>query len=214
MILSIKDNISSVAANLRKIRNNQLPFAISEAVNMTANDIAKQQRALAQRVFDRPTPFLLNGIFAGRSFKGIRAKKFAPTALLVPGSRFGRLNEAGRRVNQVIHRQTYGGIRTPSRTAIVVPTRKASVNRYGNLRNQAVKKLLNQKNVVVLGDREGFKPGIFRRRGDRLEFLVAFEKFTKYQKRFPYFEIAEATARNVAKSNFRVAYIKAVRTAR
>lgn len=207
--IDFSSNIKTFSKRLPDALKKQVPFATSLALNETARLVAKSQRSQASKYFDRPTPFLLNGIVRGNSWAGIRSDKRVKrfTATLIPGFIGGRgFGQAGKRVNQVLLRQTEGGKRTPDKRAIVVPTRKARLNRYGNMTQNQVKNLLNQKNVVSLGPRDGVKnPGIYRRgRGGRLTMLVAYEPSTQYRPLYPYYRIADG----VAKSQFGRVYAR------
>ena len=215
--ISVKSNIKTFTKKLPKYLKDQVPFATSVAINETAKKVAKAQVLQAKRTFDRPTPYLVSafGSTGGRgSFAGLRSTKRNLRAILIPGFN-KRDQQGGDRVNEVIKRQTEGGTRLPKGRALVVPTRQAKTNRYGNLTQGQVQKLLAQKNVVSLGRREGVEPGIYRRtRRGGLKMLIAYEPRAQYRKLFPYYRIANGVVNSQLDKEFRKAFAKAVRTAR
>lgn len=193
-MIKASSDLTKLQRKLPKIRR-KLMFAESEALNQTANIAAKAQRAQADKIFDRPTPFLLNGIFNPRGklgFVGIFSRFNTLRAELIPGAPRGQLKAGGKRINRVIALQAMGGTRTPPKRALPVPTAKARRNKFGNLSRTYIKTLLAKDNHVQLGLREGVQPGIYRReRNGRLSMLVAWEPRTKYRAIFPYYQIAK-----------------------
>lgn len=217
MRISIKSNVDKVTKRLAKTHAKQVPFATSVALNETANYVAKVQRKVAQSTFDRPTPFLLNGIHTGRGrgWAGQRATKRNLVAVLMPGSRRGNISEAGQRVNDTLKRQILGGTRQAPGRALPVPTKKVRLNKYGNLTKGQIARLLSKPNVVSLGRREGVEPGIYRRdKKGRLTMLVAWEPQTQYRARFDYYGIAQRIAGRRFQKEFRKSMARAVATAR
>ncbi len=62
--LSIKAETAKFAAALSAVASKQLPYAISRALNDTAQDVLADNKRLMTSVFDRPTPFTLNAFYA------------------------------------------------------------------------------------------------------------------------------------------------------
>lgn len=198
-MIKVSTDLSKLQKNLPKVRKKMM-FAESEALNQTANIAAKAQRAQAQRVFDRPTPFLLNGIFNPRGklgFVGVFSRYSTLFAELIPGAPRGRFRAGGKRINDVLALQVFGGTRTPPKRALPVPTLKARKNKYGNLSRTFIKNLLAKPNHFQLGERNGVQPGIYRRERDgRLTMVVAWEPRTQYRALFPYYQIANGVFKN------------------
>jgi len=198
-MITAKSDIGKFKSLLPKIRK-KIMYAESEALNQTANIAARAQRAQAEKVFDRPTPFLLNGIFrpGGKmGFIGVFSRWNTLRAELIPGGPRGRFGVPGRRINDVVRLQAMGGTRTPQKRALPVPTLKMRKNKYGNLSQAAVRSLLNKKDHVQLGLRDGVAPGIYRRyRDGRLVMLIAWEPVTQYRNIFPYHRIADGVFSN------------------
>jgi len=194
-MIKASSDLTKLQRKLPEIRK-KLMYAESEALNQTANIAAKAQRAQADKIFDRPTPFLLNGIFnpKGRlGFVGIFSRFNTLRAELIPGAPRGQFRAGGERINKTLHFQIRGGTRTPKKRALPIPTERARRNKYGNLSRTYIKTLLAKDNHVQLGLREGVQPGIYRReRSGELTMLVAWEPTAKYRRGlFPYFLIAK-----------------------
>ena len=59
--LQVKANTDKFAAALSAVATRQLPYAISRALNDTAQDVLTDTKRLMESVFDRPTPYTLGG---------------------------------------------------------------------------------------------------------------------------------------------------------
>ena len=198
-MITAKSDIGKVRSLIPKIRK-KIMYAESEALNQTANIAARAQRAQAEKVFDRPTPFLLNGIFrpGGRlGFVGVFSRWNTLRAELIPGGPRGQFGVPGRRINDVVRLQAKGGTRTPQKRALPVPTLKMRKNKFGNLSRSAIRTLLGKPDHVQLGLKDGVQPGIYRRyRDGRLVMLVAWEPVTRYRSIYPYQRIADGVFSN------------------
>lgn len=207
-MITAKSDIGKLKSLMPKIRK-KIMYAESEALNQTANIAARAQRAQAEKVFDRPTPYLLNGIFrpGGRmGFVGVFSRWNTLRAELIPGGPRGQFGVPGRRINDVVRLQAKGGTRTPQKRALPVPTLKMRKNKFGNLSRTAVRNLLAKEDHVQLGVRDGVAPGIYRRYKDgRLVMLVAWEPVTRYRSIYPYQRIADGVFSN----NFTKQFTKA-----
>ena len=215
--ISVRSNIKTFTKKLPSYLKDQVPFATSVAINETAKKVAKAQRIQAERIFDRPTPYLLSGIgsIGGRgSFAGIRSTKRNLRAILIPGFN-KRDKQAGDRINEVIKRQAQGGTRLPEKRALVVPVARGQKNRYGNIPNKRVEQLLRKPNVFQAGRAQGLPPGIYERtRRGGLKMLIAYEPRADYRRLYPYERIAKGVVQSNLDKEFRKAFAKAVRTAR
>jgi hypothetical protein len=60
--LSVKDNFPDIAARLQAL-GRQAPFVAAVSLTRTIQDVKTAEVAEMQRVFDRPTPYALNGLF-------------------------------------------------------------------------------------------------------------------------------------------------------
>lgn len=194
-MINATSNLDEVQKRLQKAHKKTL-FAESEALNATAKKVASAQRSEAGKVFDSPTPYLLNGIYNPNTklgFQGVFSKYTTLQVELIPGAPRGKFNEGGRRVNKTLFFQVDGGVRTPEKTALVVPTLKARKNKYGNLSRRYVQNLLSKQDHVQLGRRDGVSPGMYRRsKRGKLTMLVAYEPRATYTPRFGYYRVAQA----------------------
>ena len=216
MDFDVRGNIKEFTRSLNHMQKQQLPFAISVALNATADDVSRVQRTQAERLFDRPTPFVLNAISTRKGkFRGKRATKQRLIASIIPGSTKGGLDAAGSRVQDLLKLQIEGGTRTPNGRAIVVPTKLAKTNKYGNLRNKQVARLAGQKTTFSAGQAEGMKPGLYRRQGKgKAVMLVAYEPIANYRQRFPFYRIGEGVVGSKLRRNLEKAMDRAMRTRR
>jgi len=194
-MIKAKTNIDEVQRKLQKAHKKTL-FAESEALNMTAKKVASAQRQAANTSFDRPTPYLLNAIFNPNTklgFTGIFSRYNTLRVELIPGAPRGKFNDGGRRVNKTLFFQVDGGVRTPDKTALVIPAPRARKNKYGNLSRRYVQNLLSKQDHVQLGRRDGVSPGIYRRsKRGKLTMLVAYEPRAAYTPRFGYYRVAQS----------------------
>jgi len=216
MDFDVRGNIKEFTRSLNRLQKEQLPFAVSLALNETADDVSQVQRKQAERLFDRPTPFVLNGLSTTRGkFRGKRATKRRLIASIIPGSARGGLDAAGNRIQDLLKLQIEGGTRTPKGRAIVVPTKLAKTNKYGNLRNKQVARLAGQKTTFSAGQAEGMKPGLYRRQGKgKAIMLVAYEPVANYRQRFPFYRIGEGVVGSKLRRNLDKAMARAMRTRR
>lgn len=208
-MLTVTTNLDEIQKRIAKVHKKTL-FAESEALNQTAKLAAKEQREEAQKKFDRPTPYLLNGIFKSSTklgFIGVFSKYTTLRAELIPGGPRGRFNEGGRRINNVLYYQTEGGVRTPQRKALLVPTKKARLNRYGNMSKNYIKGLVARPDHVSLGREQGLPPGIYKKNKNRtLSLVVAYEPQARYIGGFKYYDIANRVMRTRFQKNFDKAF--------
>lgn len=60
--IGLQRDVTRMAESMRSVPRDQMPFAISLALNRTAQDAVKALQGEMRRVFDRPTPFTMNSI--------------------------------------------------------------------------------------------------------------------------------------------------------
>lgn len=207
MNIKIDFDISQARRKLDSVQRKQLPFATSVAINETANEVAKQLTKQMDRYIDRPTPFTKRAFItpAGK-FKGTRSTK----------NRLYAIVKAAGIQNEYLAYQVYGGRRVPNKKAILVPTLKATKNKYGNITKNTREKYINgAKNLFKAGLREGLQEGVYRRdRKGNITMLAAYEPHTDYQPRYPFFKIATGTAKGAFPRQFQRALKRALATAR
>lgn len=206
MKVSLVSNVEEVMKGLSALKREQLPFAISLAVNDTAEAVANEITRQMPDYLDRPTPFT-ETTFQYRSgkFRGKRATKRTLTAVI----------EGGAIQSKYLKFQIEGGTETPKKRAIAVPTKNATLNRYGNIPNR--KAGLIKKPTQFSAEINGVA-GIWERSQSKgvkkLKLIMAYEPSVQYEPRFPIYKIAEGIARNTFNRRFNVAMKKALATAR
>ena len=162
-MINININVDSVLDTLKNIKKEQIPFAISYATNLTAQDIADEITNEMPRYLDRPTPFTLKAyLTASGKWKGKRANKRDLTAII----------QAGDIQAEYLAFQVFGGTRKPKREAILVPTLLAPKNQYGNLSRANIKRYADPQGTLFhAGKKEQKEPGVYRRKRKALEML-------------------------------------------
>ena len=205
-MINININVDSVLDSLKNIKKEQIPFAISYATNLTAQDIADEITNEMPKYLDRPTPFTLKAyLTASGKWKGKRANKRDLTAII----------QAGDIQAEYLAFQVFGGTRKPKKEAILVPTLLAPKNQYGNLTRANIKRYADpQGNIFHAGKKEQKEPGVYRRKRKAVEMLAAYETQTEYEPRFPIYSIAQRKAKQVMEKNLLLAMQKAMATAR
>lgn len=206
MKVSLVSNVEEVMKGLSSLQREQLPFAISLAVNDTAEAVANEITRQMPEYLDRPTPFT-ETTFQYRSgkFRGKRSTKRTLTAVI----------EGGAIQSKYLKFQIEGGTETPKKRAIAVPTKNATLNRYGNIPNR--KAGLIKKPTQFSAEINGVA-GIWERSQSKgvkkLKLIMAYEPSVQYEPRFPIYKIAEGIARNTFNRRFNVAMKKALASAR
>lgn len=190
-MINIGSNLAQFERALSDAMLEQLPFAMSQALNDTGRDVAEGWQANMRGVFDRPTPFTLRGPHLQR--RATKRRLTAVVAMRPIQAEFLRI-------------QVTGGTRTPDGSAILVPV-GARRNRYGNMTRNYVRTLINSGRAFVASRSDPrtahLPPGIYRRRRvrggmSRPELMVAFEDAVQYQDRFD----PQAVGRAVALARF------------
>ena len=144
MQISIKTNFDGVAKAMQKAAS-QVPFALSVALNNTAEKARLAVRAEMSRVFDRPTPWVLNSLRVKRANKTTLAAELAykdrnsaesSRSMVEPhvfgGRRHFKAMEA--RLNRI-------GLLPAGYSA--VPGDAAKLDAYGNMGRGQITQLLN-----------------------------------------------------------------------
>ena len=206
-MFNVKGDMKPIIKHLNKTQKKQIPFAAAQAINNTLFDIMKAEKAQMPKKLDRPTPFTL------KAFKINKAKK---TELI------GDIHVMPERYKYLKY-AIEGGTRTGN---IGVPTKHAKLNKFGNIPMRK-KGLIKNKNQFI-GTINGLsgvwerghysKSGKFstqgKSRSTSLRLVVAFEKTVNYDKRFPFYKIADGVARKKFQRNFQKTLKRAIDTAR
>lgn len=220
--------LPEVQAMLRNLAVEQMPFAISSALNSTAFAVQKHQKARIPTVFDRPTP-LVKG-----AFRVEKATKQNLTAIVYVDPKRAAIlktHEAGgKRGDQKLERYLKGkGWLSAAWRA--VPTDKMKLNSYGNPAVAEVNKIIaglpsiggikgdNRRHFVIMaGQATRLSPGIYRTlsrsSGSAVIKLYHFVATAQYRKRLGFEETAMTEATRIIPGLTSAAIARAIATAR
>lgn len=191
--LDIKINRAEFLRALEGAKD-QMPFAMSNALNRAGKQAVKDAKAAIPRFIDKPNPFT-------------RGTRGAKPVYLVPSTKT-KLSVTVMISDQqwkYLKFQVEGGTRKPARKQLIVPV-AAKKDRYGNMPRTdtgIVREWLTAPRTgqgsVFFGTPagRGGKAGVWRRdaasgrgkskRGERLTLLAAFRPFARYRRnRFPF----------------------------
>jgi hypothetical protein len=122
----------------------QVPFAMARALTLTAGDVREAEKVEMRRVFDRPTPFTINGLFVKRATKAeLTARVWFKNAFgtephfLEPQVHGGQ--RPLKRFEQMLVRAGY--MRRGERA---VPGEGAKLDQYGNIGRGELQRILSQ----------------------------------------------------------------------
>jgi CheY-like chemotaxis protein len=205
MNLTVQADFTQLTRKLNRAQREQVPFAIAQTLNALADDTANAITVQMDRYLDRPTPFTKKAYLGGRGFKGKRATKRSFEAILIPGDIQAKY----------LKFQIEGGIRRPDQKAILVPTKLAPKNKYGNLTRANRKRMVaGGGKFFSAGDREGKTPGIYKRVGNTVQPFAFYVDEAKYEAIFPIDKIANGIVSNRLQKRFSEALARALATAR
>ena len=148
-IFRVTSNAQDVSRSLSDAARRQVPYALKESMNSVAKEIIKEEQKEMRRVFDRPTPFILNGL---------RVTKYATkqdlTVQIGFKDVFGRSGEA---VENSLKPHIHGYPATRERKGMerwmrirgllandewLIPSRTFPLDRYGNVPGSLATKML------------------------------------------------------------------------
>jgi hypothetical protein len=207
MRIDITSNAKAVLKGMEQ-HARQAPYAISRAINDTADELVKAETTEIKRKVDRPTPFTM------RTWAMQRSSKARLTAAV-----YAREIQAA-----YLLFSEEGGSRTPKNRANVVPE-GVRVNQYGNMPNKAVKKMIADKKRYFSGVPRGWdgaRPGIWRRMGTlgsgkgrkALRLEVAYIGDAHYTKRTDFHGVAQRLVQQRFETHLRKRIGEAVASAR
>lgn len=209
-MLVVDANFNQFLRGITDLERRQVPFAISLALNTTADEIKGNTERSLMRRLDKPTPFTRRGVALRRS-----TKRRLEVAVYFKEKQADYLKL-----------QETGGTRRPARRAIAVPVSQR-LNRYGNIPRRTIERLLRQPDVFqgtvngVAGIWRRPKRGVQRSgrtgtKGKRkgLKLLIAWEQSAQYAPRLRFKESAEKTTKARLQKNFAMSMRRALRSAR
>lgn len=178
--ISVASDIKTLSRWLSATQKKQLPSAMRNSLNDTAFETMKYMRRILPRHIDRPTPFTIKNLQFQKTDKKRLVSKVgfaSPT--------FGK--PIGRGSAHYMKLLIEGGIRTPNKRMIPVPTRSYKTDKFGNIGKPGkISTLLTKKNHFQ--STLNGKPGIFKKTGrgknKKTEMVIAYEKTTRYPPQF------------------------------
>jgi hypothetical protein len=222
--------MEEVQRALRNLADQQIPYAISTALNSTAFAVQRASKAHIATVFDRPTPFVVSGTRVEKSTKQtLIAKIFIEPkrALVMQWHELG-----GVRGRQAMEAWLQGKGWLPASWR-AIPTAEMPRNQYGNPKPGAVKQIQTALTsgptgpksprryfVIPVGDTRSpwLKPGIYRTRsrsqGAAMMPLYIFVSRATYQETLDWLPTVEAEARRLLPAEMSKAMQRAIDTAR
>lgn len=239
-ILSFEHNIAAVERELTALERKEVPFATALALTKTAQGVKLDLEAEMRRVFDRPTPFTMRGLYVQMATKNdLRAKVYFRT-FAAKGTPAGKYLQA----------QIFGGVRRQkgaeralARAGLMgnkgyfVPASGVKLNQYGNVPGSTIKAMLSdvsagnaeqtirkasagrskrRRSARYFVPRPGSKlqPGIWVRKGKTIQPALLFVASASYQPRFRFDEVARASAIRRFPREFDQAMTRALATSR
>ena len=178
MRFDLRHNIRNVQRGLDDVARNQVPFAMSRAINDTLADIVKNMGKRMQRVIDRPTPFTLKAFGMKRAGKRTLA-----------GSVFAKDAQA-----KYLQWLETGGTRTPKGVGMPVPGLAARVNKYGNLPRGRVGTVLSSGKGFSGSPHAGDPSGVYQRVGKRLRLVAVWVGSATYKPVLGFADTARKTS--------------------
>jgi hypothetical protein len=195
MRVNIQTNIKQVTKHLNVIQKKQIPFAASNAINQTLFQTRKVMMKQTQQKLDRPIPFTVKGYLVTKAMK-----RNLTGILFVKGA-----------VAKYLRFQIDGGIRKQDQR-IGVPTDKAKLNQYGNIRGR--KSGLIKKKTQFVQTINGTSGVWERTKKGTLQLIVAFNNSVQYESKFPFYKIGTKYIDSKFTSNFKKQMARALRSAK
>jgi hypothetical protein len=153
-----------------------MPFAVSLAINQTLDEAVHYNRNHMKKVFDRPTPYTLNGLQRKKTNKKklpmvgrLEFKEFAGKG--TPASKYltPQIEGGGRRTKRHERRLSAVGILPQGK--MTAPARDAPLNQYGNLTGAEYTKMLSQ--LQALGEQSMTRVSKMKKRSTFKGYYVA-----------------------------------------
>lgn len=145
--LNCKVDIKGALKQLADVKDKQLPFATSLAINRTAQKVKLKQEHEIRDVFDRPTPFIQNSIFIKNSNKtnltakvGVKDFSFGKGVPAVKPL-LAEIGGGERRLKRFERALRSAGVLPNG--YMIVPGEAADIDQYGNIKGSQIVKILS-----------------------------------------------------------------------
>ena len=196
MRINIKNNIKEVTRGLSKTHKEQIPFATSNAINMTLFQLRKEMGKQTTKHLDRPTPFTQKGFVVDK------AKKTTLKGILF-------IKDI---VASYLKFQIDGGTRSTGKNIPIPYTPNARLNKFGNIVGK--RSGLIKKSNQYIGEVKGINGVWERQKNKEQKLIIGFKRSVEYRPRFPFYTIAASFTKNMFDRNFTKAFVRAVRSSR
>jgi len=218
--IDLIENLDAVKREIADFSDRQVPFAMMKALNRTAYAAKARARDEINRVFDRPTKYTRNSLFARAANKtkleaavGIKdtAAKGTPAfKYLAPQIAGGPRGE--KRFERALH--FVAGV--PNDT-LAVPGKGMKLDPHGNVRRGQIKSILDRlradagsqgtrRGGYVVGqpeDRPDLPAGVWKRERSRLVPKLVFIRRAEYRPRFAFADIIHQAVADEFDEHFR-----------
>lgn len=147
MNVDIKVDVKSALKDLGNIRDKQVPYSTSLALNRTAQKVKAKQEHEIRDVFDRPTPFIQNSQFIKYSNKrnltatvGVKDFSFGKGVPAVKPL-LAEIGGGERRLKRFEMALRSAGVLPNG--YMIVPGEAAEIDQYGNIKGSQIVKILS-----------------------------------------------------------------------
>ena len=237
--MDIRTNVREFMRSLSRVEREQIPFAMSLAINMTADQVMTDNKQQMEARLNRPTRFTLNSqrkTFATRRrpISTISFKQFGSGTS--PGIYLRAIIEGGPRGQKAFERAMEKK-RLLDRGMKLVPGRDARPNAYGNLPRSQYMRIIKSAGpsntqrgrqmprnaqagagsyfAVTPRDNSSLPPGVWQRMANgRLKQILRAVPSARYGKIFDWPELSSQSAQRRFPFNMERAMARALRTAR
>jgi hypothetical protein len=204
MRIDVSSNSKAVLKGMEQ-HARQAPYAISRALNDTADELTKAETTEIKLKVDRPTPFTM------RTWAMQRSSKARLMAVV-----YARDIQA-----EYLRWQVEGGIRGPKKRAIPIPQHKSIINQYGNITNKGIAKRYSNKKKYFSGVPKGGKydtPGLYERMGkggrSKMRLIASWEDKASYSPMLDFNSVANRLVQQRFEVHLRKRIAEAVASAR
>lgn len=233
MQISIKAHVTDAIRALDEVHKRHIPFASVYAANLTAIKVREEEKAVMRRVFDRPTPYTMTALQARmahyRDANPVATVEFKDSAHKgVPAKRFLNPQVHGGGRSQKAHERQLAALLG---STFLMPGKGVATNAYGNVSGATFTRILSQLKVNpdpylnASGSRRSKakrkndayfilkgKNIVMHRKGKTVMPALIPIKAPQYQKRFPFYETAEAVVAREFPAQFKLALERAIAT--
>lgn len=201
----------AVEQQLKRIESREIPFAMALAATRTAKVAQKAIKKEIGKVFDNPTPWILNSTYV------LAASKKDPRAI-VYGREWGGTPAATTLTPQIEggqrkYKRSEGHLRAAGYIPNgwqIAPGPGAKRDKYGNINRGQMQQILSglrahhdpQQNkargssseffVIRPGERHSLHPGVWHRVGKGVSLVLTFIKPPHYQQRLDWYGVAQS----------------------